>query len=93
MDILLRGIDPKYIKDIDKRCELISVKLKRKYTRAEYLRSLIQNDVEHSLLQFKQDKFDEAVGNVTVSLERQEDKLQEYIDAINELIMKLATRN
>ncbi|PER69554.1 hypothetical protein CN502_09980, partial [Bacillus cereus] len=40
-----------------------------------------------------QDKFDEAVGNVTVSLERQEDKLQEYIDATNELIMKLATRN
>ncbi|MGI8362905.1 hypothetical protein [Bacillus cereus] len=93
MDILLRDIDPKYIKDIDKRCELISVKLKRKYTRAEYLRSLIQNDVEHSLLQFKQDKFDEAVSNVTVSLERQEDKLQEYIDATNELIMKLATRN
>lgn len=93
MDILLRGIDPKYIKNIDKRCELISVKLKRKYTRAEYLRSLVQNDVEHSLLQFKQDKFDEAVGNVTVSLERQENKLQEYIDATNELIMKLATRN
>ncbi|EEL25731.1 hypothetical protein [Bacillus cereus] len=86
MDILLRGIDPKYIKDIDKRCELLSVKLKRKYTRAEYLRSLIQNDVEHSLLQFKQDKFDEAVGNVTVSLERQENKLQEYIDATHELV-------
>nr|WLE91150.1 hypothetical protein GGBNIMDK_00181 [Bacillus cereus] len=34
----------------------------------------------------KEDKFDEAVNNVSVSLERQEDKLQEYIDATNELI-------
>ncbi|PGB64292.1 hypothetical protein [Bacillus toyonensis] len=92
MDILLRGIDPKYIKDIDKRCELISVKLKRKYTRAEYLRSLIQNDVDHSLLQFKQDKFDEAVGNVSVSLERQENKLQEYIDVTNEFIRLMGQR-
>ncbi|PFB88595.1 hypothetical protein [Bacillus thuringiensis] len=92
MDILLRGIDPKYIKDIDKRCELISVKLKRKYTRAEYLRNLIQNDVEHSLLQFKQDKFDEAVSNVSVSLERQENKLQEYIDVTNEFIRLIGQR-
>ncbi|MHA4090109.1 hypothetical protein ACX17A_26180 [Bacillus cereus] len=92
MDILLRGIDPKYIKDIDKRCELLSVKLKRKYTRAEYLRSLIQNDVEHSLLQFKQDKFDEAVSNVSVSLERQENKLQEYIDVTNEFIRLIGQR-
>ncbi|PFU61970.1 hypothetical protein [Bacillus thuringiensis] len=92
MDILLRGIDPKYIKDIDKRCELLSVKLKRKYTRAEYLRSLIQNDVEHSLLQFKQDKFDEAVSNVSVSLERQENKLQEYIDVTNEFIRLMGQR-
>ncbi|TPV39597.1 hypothetical protein [Bacillus dicomae] len=92
MDILLRGIDPKYIKDIDKRCELLSMKLKRKYTRAEYLRSLIQNDVEHSLLQFKQDKFDEAVSNVSVSLERQENKLQEYIDVTNEFIRLIGQR-
>ncbi|EOP43900.1 hypothetical protein ACU80C_31550 (plasmid) [Bacillus mycoides] len=92
MDILLRGIDRKYIKDIDKRCELISVKLNRKYTRAEYLRNLIQNDVEHSLLQFKQDKFDEAVGNVSVSLERQENKLQEYIDVTNEFIRLMGQR-
>ncbi|MEB8740580.1 hypothetical protein [Bacillus cereus] len=92
MDILLRGIDPKYIRDIDKRCELLSVKLKRKYTRAEYLRNLIQNDVEHSLLQFKQDKFDEAVSNVSVSLERQENKLQEYIDVTNEFIRLIGQR-
>lgn len=92
MDILLRGIDRKYIKDIDKRSELISVKLNRKYTRAEYLRNLIQNDVEHSLLQFKQDKFDEAVGNVSVSLERQENKLQEYIDVTNEFIRLMGQR-
>lgn len=68
------------------------MKLNKKYTRAEYLRNLIQNDVEHSLLQFKQDKFDEAVGNVSVSLERQENKLQEYIDVTNEFIRLIGQR-
>lgn len=40
----------------------------------------------------KEDKFDEVIGNVTVTLKRQEQKIQEYIDATNELMNKLAER-
>ncbi|PFD15891.1 hypothetical protein CN269_30145, partial [Bacillus thuringiensis] len=34
----------------------------------------------------KEDKFDEAVSNVSITLDRQSDKLQEYIDVTNELV-------
>ncbi|NWK72611.1 hypothetical protein COJ48_18375 [Bacillus cereus] len=92
MDVLVRGIDPSYIKEIDRRCELISTKLNRKYSRQEYLQNLIRNEVERSLFEFKQDQFDTAVKNLSVTLERQTNMLQEYIGSNNELIQVLAEK-
>lgn len=92
MDVLVRGIDPAYIKEIDRRCELISAKLNRNYSRQEYLRNLIQNEVERSLFEFKQDQFDSAVKNLSITLERQTNMLQEYIDATHELIGVMAEK-
>ncbi|HFU7090086.1 TPA: hypothetical protein ACGN8S_005240 [Bacillus cereus] len=92
MDVLVRGIDPAYIKEIDRRCELISVKLNRNYSRQEYLRNLIQNEVELSLFEFKQDQFDTAVKNLSITLERQTNMLQEYIDSNHELVEMIAKK-
>lgn len=92
MDVLVRGIDPAYIKEIDRRCELLSAKLNRKYSRQEYLQNLIQNEVERSLFEFKQDQFDTAVKNMTITLDRQINMLQEYVDAIHELIQVLGEK-
>lgn len=93
MNVLVRGIDPSYIKEIDRRCELISAKLNRKYSRQEYLKNLIQNEVERSLFDFKQDQFDIAIKNLGTTLDRQTNMLQEYIDTNNELIEVIVKTN
>ncbi|EJP82039.1 MULTISPECIES: hypothetical protein [Bacillus cereus group] len=89
MDIHIRNVDPYYVKEIDKRCKQIGAKLGRRYYRSEYINDLLEKHFEQEYRRNKEDKFDEAIGNVTVTLERQEDKLQEYIDATNELVKVL----
>lgn len=86
MEIHVRNADPYYVKEIDKRCKQISKRLGRRYYRWEYINEIFREHFDGEYKRNKEDKFDEAVNNVSISLERQEDKLQEYIDATNELI-------
>ncbi|AFU17180.1 hypothetical protein MC28_D131 (plasmid) [Bacillus thuringiensis MC28] len=92
MDIHIRGVDPYYVKEIDKRCKKISEKLGRRYYRSDYINDLFEKHFEAEYQRGKEDKFDEAIGNITVTLERQEQKIQDYIDVTNELLIKLADR-
>ncbi|HFJ9306748.1 TPA: hypothetical protein ACGW6R_004303 [Bacillus cereus] len=86
MDIHVRNADPHYVKEIDKRCKQISKRLGKRYYRSDYINEILAKHFEEEYRRNKEDKFDEAIGNVTVTLERQENKIQEYIDATNELI-------
>ncbi|HGO9411196.1 hypothetical protein [Bacillus thuringiensis] len=92
MEIHIRKADPYYIKEIDKKCEQISKKIGKRYTRSDFINALIEDYFEHEYRRVKGDKFDEAVSNIAVSLERQEQKLQEYIDTTNELIHTLGEK-
>ncbi|MFP7474442.1 hypothetical protein SFC55_25995 [Niallia taxi] len=91
MDILIRDIDPSYIKEIDKRSEELTEKLGRNFSRNEYIRMLIQNDCELRLTKIKEDKFDHAVDNLVTTLSRQEETLQNFINSNNRLFHLLAT--
>ncbi|ARX70131.1 hypothetical protein [Bacillus thuringiensis] len=86
MEIHVRNANPNHIKEIDERCKQISKRLGRRYYRWEYINEIFRAHFDREYKKNKEDKFDEAVNNVSVSLERQEDKLQEYIDVTNELI-------
>ncbi|MDC2867863.1 hypothetical protein [Bacillus sp. BP-3] len=89
MELHIRKADPYHVKEIDKRCKQISEKLGRRFTRSEYINDLIVKHFEQEYRRNKEDKFDEAISNVSITLERQENKLQEYIDATNELVVTL----
>ncbi|EJQ36013.1 hypothetical protein IEE_05489 [Bacillus cereus BAG5X1-1] len=91
MEIHIRNADPFYMREIEKRCKQIGRKLGRRYTRSEYINDVIVKHFEQEYMRNKEDKFDEATTNVAISLERQEQKLQEYIDVTNGLIMKLGS--
>ena len=91
MDILIRDIDPSYIKEIDKRSEELKEKLGRNFSRNEYIKMLIQNDCELRLTKLKEDKFDHAVDNLVTTLSRQEETLQNFINSNNRLFHLLAT--
>lgn len=86
MDIHVRNVNPNHITEIDKRCKEIGKKLGRRYYRAEYINMMFEKHFDREYRRNKEDKFDEAVTNVSVTLDRQSDKLQEYIDVTNELV-------
>lgn len=91
LDILIRDVDATYVKEIEKKAEQISTNLGRFFSRNEYIKMLIQNDVELKLAKLKQDKFDQAVDNLTITLRNQERTLQNFIDSNSRLYHMLAS--
>ena len=90
MDVLIRDIDPMYVKEIDRKTEELSDRLGRKFSRNEYFKMLIQNDCELRLTKLKEDRFDQAVDNLISTLSRQEITLQNFINSNNRLFHLLA---
>lgn len=91
MDILIRDIDPVYIREIERKAEKLSGALRRNFSRNEYIKMLIQNDFELRLTQLKEDKFDVSIDNLIHSLQSQENTLQEYINSNNRLFHLMAS--
>ncbi|HAJ4038286.1 MULTISPECIES: hypothetical protein [Bacillaceae] len=91
MDIKVTNVDVAYIKEIDRKAEEVSKKIGRKFSRNEYIKMLIQNDAELRLIKIKEQKFDEAIKNLSVTLRRQENKLQEFINSNNRLFHLMAS--
>ncbi|MBU4642987.1 hypothetical protein INP75_30160 [Bacillus toyonensis] len=88
----VRNADPYYVREIDKRCKLISKKIGKRYSRSDYINDLLRKHFEEEFGHNKDDKFDTAVKNLSISLNRQEMKMQEYIDATNELLAVLVDK-
>lgn len=91
LDILIRDVDVAYVKEIEKKAEQISKNSGKFFSRNEYIKMLIQNDVELRLAKLKEDKFDQAVENLTVTLNNQERTLQNFIDSNSRLFHMLAS--
>lgn len=86
MDIKVTNIEPAYVKEIERKAEVLGDKLGRSFSRNEYIKMLIQNDCDLRLMQLKEDNFNRAVDNLNFTLTNQSEKLQEYIDSNNRLV-------
>ncbi len=53
MDILVRNINPKIIARIDKRCQELTTKTGKKWSRNKYLKVLIESDFDRQLMNYK----------------------------------------
>ncbi len=91
MDIKVTNVDATFVKEIDRKAKELTKKLGRKFSRNEYIKMLIQNDCELRLTQLKEDKFDHAVGNLTATLNSQQETLQSFIDSNNRLFHMMAS--
>lgn len=87
MEVKVRGVDAKYIIEIDRKAAELSKKLGRNFSRNEYLQMLIQRDSVSRLEDIEQDKFDRALENLISVLERHTASLQKYIDTNNKLFL------
>ncbi|MCX3935061.1 hypothetical protein, partial [Enterococcus faecium] len=79
----------KYINKIDKRCEELTVKTGKKWSRNQYLKVLIENDFDHALLNYKKDQFDRLLEKFVDIQTYNTKTLEEYIATNNQLIALL----
>lgn len=91
MDVLIRDIEPTYIKEIDKKADEYSKRLGRRFSRNEYIKMLIQNDCELRLTELTEQKFDNAIDEVVTAMKREETTLQRYIDSNSRLFHLMAS--
>lgn len=69
MDVIIRGVDPQYIKEIDRKAEEIKSKTGSKFSRNDYLKSIIRTDSEIDLINYKKAEFDLAIDKLLLSQE------------------------
>ncbi|MDT6605302.1 hypothetical protein NNH52_14290 [Enterococcus faecium] len=89
MDILVRKIDSKVIAKIDKRCQELTNKTGKKWSRNRYLKVLIENDFDQALMHYKKDQFDLLLEKFIAIQEKNTETLNEYVRTNNQLIETL----
>ena len=62
MEVRIRNVDEKIVREIDRRCDELSNRTGNKWSRNDYLKLLVENDFDHPLMEYKQDKFDGSVA-------------------------------
>ena len=89
MDILVRNINPKIITRIDKRCQELTTKTGKKWSRNQYLKILIENDFDHALMNYKKDQFDLLLEKFIAIQAKNTEILNDYVHTNNQLIETL----
>lgn len=89
MDILVRNINPKIIARIDKRCQELTTKTGKKWSRNKYLKVLIESDFDRQLMNYKKDQFDLLLEKFIAIQEKNTETLNEYVRTNNQLIETL----
>ena len=89
MDILVRKIDSKVIAKIDKRCQELTNKTGKKWSRNRYLKVLIENDFDHALMNYRKDQFDLLLEKFNAIQAKNTQVLNDYVHTNNQLIETL----
>ncbi|MBC9709718.1 MAG: hypothetical protein H9W80_10910 [Enterococcus sp.] len=89
MDILVRKIDPKVISEIDRRCQELTSKTGKKWSRNQYLKILIENDFDHALMHYKKDQFELLLEKFIDLQAKNTETLNDYVHTNNQLIETL----
>ena len=89
MDILVRKIDSKVIAKIDKRCQELTNKTGKKWSRNKYLKVLIESDFDRQLTTYKKDQFDLLLEKFIAIQTKNTQVLNDYVHTNNHLIETL----
>lgn len=89
MDVKIRGVEAIFLAQIDKKCNEISERRGEKFSRNDYLKMLIHEDARFELIELQRNEFNAAVDSVEYTMNKMNEKLQEYIDVTNMLVLSL----
>ncbi|MCH3372658.1 hypothetical protein LDA34_08645 [Enterococcus faecium] len=64
MEVRIRNVDEKIVREIDRRCDELSNRTGNKWSRNDYLKLLVENDFDRPLMEYKQDKFDQLLNQL-----------------------------
>ena len=96
MNIMVRNIDPQYIREIDKKCAEISQKRGSKFSRNDYLKQLLRQDSEIDLIDYRKSEFDEMLDKLLLEAEktnRNVSELTETYQRVFDLLMNIISDN
>ncbi|OTP20022.1 hypothetical protein [Enterococcus mundtii] len=85
-EIRVRGVNKKYVQEIDCRCEELTERTGQKWRRNDYLKLLIENDFERPLMDYKKDQFDRLLERFTDVQLHNTKVLEAYTNEVNNLI-------
>ena len=90
MEVRIRNVDEKIVREIDRRCDELSNRTGNKWSRNDYLKLLVENDFDRPLMEYKQDKFDQLLNqliDIFSFVQSHNTKvLEEYIRQNNQII-------
>ena len=90
MEVRIRNVDEKIVREIDRRCDELSNRTGNKWSRNDYLKLLVENDFDHPLMEYKQDKFDQLLNQLIDKFSFVQSHntkvLEEYIRQNNQII-------
>ncbi|MBO0481490.1 hypothetical protein JZO71_04015 [Enterococcus sp. MSG2901] len=85
MEVKIRGIDPQYIQEIDRKVMEIRQKTNRNFSRNDYLKMLLRQDSEIDLINYKKAEFDLALDKMLVSNEELTASIENLTDVYERL--------
>ncbi|HAQ4673215.1 TPA: hypothetical protein IXS39_001947 [Enterococcus faecium] len=85
-EIKVRGINKKYVREIDHRCVELTEQTGQKWSRNDYLKLLIENDFERPLMDYKKDQFDRLLEKFTDVQLHNTKVLEAYTNEVKNLI-------
>ncbi|KWY55710.1 hypothetical protein [Enterococcus faecium] len=53
MEVRIRNVDEKIVREIDRRCDELSNRTGNKWSRNDYLKLLVENDFDRPLMEYK----------------------------------------
>ena len=85
-EIKVRGINKKYVQEIDRRCVELTEQTGQKWSRNDYLKLLIENDFERPLMDYKKDQFDRLLEKFTDVQLHNTKVLEAYTNEVKNII-------
>lgn len=89
VDIKIRGVNPIYIAEIDKKVQIISERQGKKFSKNDYYKMLLKENFEADLNDFAKSRYEKTTEKIISSIDKQNELLEQHIKLENQLLKLL----